>query len=206
MESSAARNYDRWGGQLASGLANLILGDIWSCIVTTSFGEAVVSTASASFGRTALTAMRTALIKEAVKGRKSCVINTSMEASLLGVDAFVLALNRGSANTITEGTLGRLLGMDIYVSDVIPTNSISLIGFGCGQDGIAFASRAIGSFIPTSDYEAVETLTEPETGMSFLYTRHWSRAQAKYFINLQSLYGYVAAVTRALKPIITTTT
>lgn len=206
MESNAAANYSRWGTQLASGLATLVLQDIWSCIVTTSFGEPVVTTASASFGRSALIAARAALVKEATKGSKSCVINTGMEASLLGVDAFVLALNRGGNNTIENGTLGRLFGMDIYVSDVIPTNSISLTGFCCGSDGIAFASRSIGDFIPTGDYEAVETLTDPETGLSFLYTRHWSRAAAKYFINLQCLYGYSAAVTRALKPFVTATT
>ncbi len=28
-----------------------------------------------------------------------------------------------------------------------------------------------------------------------LYSRHWSRAQAKWFLNLQCLYGYSKAVT-----------
>jgi hypothetical protein len=96
--------------------------------------------------------------------------------------------------------------MDIYSSDVLPSNSVSLVGFACGQDAIAVAMRNLGDYLPAGDYEAVEQFVDNETGISALYTRHWSRAQGKYFINLHCLYGYATAVTGALKVFTTPTT
>jgi hypothetical protein len=66
--------------------------------------------------------------------------------------------------------------------------------------------RNLGDYLPAGDYEAVEQFVDNETGISALYTRHWSRAQGKYFINLHCLYGYSTAVTGALKVFTTPTT
>ena len=149
---------------------------------------------------------RQALIAAGVRGDKSFVGNLNIESALLGDDKITLALNRGDDMAIKEGMLGRLLGMQIYSSDVLPSNSISLTGFACGRDAIAVAMRNLGDYLPAGDYEAVEQFVDNETGISALYTRHWSRAQGKYFINLHCLYGYATAVTGALKVFTTPTT
>jgi hypothetical protein len=122
-----------------------------------------------------------------------------IEAALLGDDKITLALNRGDNLAIKEGNLGRLLGMDIYSSDVLPLNGVSLAGFACGRDAIAIAMRNLGDYLPNEEYDAVEQFVDAESGISALYTRHWSRAQGKWFMNLHCLYGYTTAVTNALK-------
>jgi len=96
--------------------------------------------------------------------------------------------------------------MNVYASDIIPANSASIVGFACGQDGIAFASRALGQYLPNADFEAIEEMTDPESGLTALYTRHYSRASGTYFANMHMLYGYSVAVTNALKVFTTPTT
>lgn len=205
-ESSNAGRWERWAFQLGKSMATRVLTDVWGVLQTTNFGEAIITTASSYYARAQLIAARKALVQAGVRGPKTFVGNMDIEAALLGDDKLTLALNRGDDRAIKEGDLGRLLGMQIYGSDVLPTNSISLTGFCCGAEGIAFAMRNLGDYIPTGDYEAVEQMVDPETGISALYTRHWSRAQGKYFVNLHTLFGYSAAVTNAVKLFTTPTT
>jgi hypothetical protein len=206
LESSAARA-DRFTTQLAKSMANTVLTDIMSVITTVNFGEATTTTASANWGRPMLITARQALKAAGVPaGERTLVMSDSVETALLGDDKITLALNRGDAMAIKEGELGRLLGMDLYSSYMFPTNSISLNAFACGKDAVAVAFRRIADVLPDGEFEAVEEFTDDETGLSLLLTRHWSRAQAKWFVNMHCLYGYSKAVTKAMKLFHTATT
>ena len=205
-ESSNAGRWDKWAMQLGKSMAQTVLTDVWSVLLTTTFGAAVITTASANYTRTQIIEARKQLRAAGVRGDYSFIGNLAIEAGLLGDTNLVNYFNRGDTGAIKEGDLGRLFGMNVYSSDVLPSNSISLVGLCCGQEGIAFAMRDLGPYLPAGDYEAVETLTDDETGITALYTRHWSRAQGKYFINLHTLYGYSAAVTGAVKLFTTPTT
>lgn len=206
LESSAAGRVDAFSGQMAKSMAKMVLQDIMSVITIVNFGAAVITTASSNYARAQLIAARQAALDAGVDGDMSFVSNRVIESAFLGDDKITLALNRGDAMAIKEGNLGRLLGMDLYASSAFPTNSISLNGFVCGKEAIAVAFRQINQALPDGEFEAMETFIDDETGMSMLYTRHWSRAQAKWFINLHMLYGYSKAVTTALKVFTTPTT
>ena len=205
-ESSNAGRWDKWAYQLGKSMAQTVLTDIWSLLLTTNFGAAVITTASANYTRTQLIEARRQLKIAGVRGNYSFIGNSVIEGGLLGDTNIVNALNRGDTTAIKNGDLGMLFGLQTYMSDVIPSNSISLTGFACGQEGIAFAMRDLGNYLPSGDYEAVEQMVDDETGITALYTRHWSRAQGKYFANLHCLYGYSAAVTGAVKLFTTPTT
>lgn len=198
-ESSNVGRWDQYAMQLGKSMAETVLKDIWSVLLTTNFGEAIIITAPANYARAQLIEARKQLLKAGVRGDKTFLVDMDAEAALLGDDKITLALNRGDSMAIKEGNLGRLMGMNIFSSDVLPLNAISLCGFACGKNAIAVAMRSLGNFLPTGDYEAVETYTDDETGISALYTRHWSRAQGKYFANLHMLYGYTTAVTGEMK-------
>jgi hypothetical protein len=199
-ESSNVGRWDQYAMQLGKSMAETVLKDIWSLLLTTNFGAAIITTAVANYDRAELIEARKQLLKAGVRGEKTFLGDMDVEAALLSDTNLVLALNRGDAGrTITEGNLGRLFGMNILSSDVLPLNSISLCGFACGKNAIAVAMRSLGNFLPTGDYEAVEQYTDDETGISALYTRHWSRAQGKYFANLHCLYGYSVAVTTEMR-------
>ena len=198
-ESSNAGRWDKWANQLGKSMAQAVLTDIWSLLTTSNFGAAVITTASANYTRTQLIEARRQLKIAGVRGNYSFLGNSVIEGALLGDTNIVNALNRGDNTAIKNGDLGMLFGLQTYMSDVLPSNSISLTGFACGQEAIAFAMRDLGNYLPAGDYEAVEQMVDDETGISALYTRHWSRAQGKYFANLHCLYGYSTAVTGAMK-------
>lgn len=205
-DSSNARRLDAFGMQLANATANKLLQDVFSVLTTTNFGAAVLTTASANYSRTQLIEARKQMIAAGVRGQKAFVGNLGVEAALLSDTNITLALNRGDSNAIKEGTLGKLFGMDIYGTDVLPTNSISLIGFCAGQEGVAVAMRNLGNYLPQEEYSAFEQYVDADSGISMLYTRHWNRSSGKWFINTHVLFGYSAAVTGAVKLFTTPTT
>lgn len=205
-ESSNAGRWDKWAFQLGKSMATAVLTDVWSLLLTTNFGAAVITTASANYTRTQLIEARRQLKIAGVRGNYSFLGNSVIEGGLLGDTNIVNALNRGDTTAIKNGDLGMLFGLQTYMSDVLPSNSISLTGFACGQEGIAFAMRDLGNYLPAGDYEAVEQMVDDETGITALYTRHWSRAQGKYFANLHCLYGYSVGVSSAMKLFTTPTT
>lgn len=198
-DSSNARKLEQFGSQLAQATANKLLQDVFSVLTTTNFGAAILTTASSSYARAQLITARQKLLQSGVRGNKCFVVNTDVEAALLGDDKITLALNRGDNMAIKEGMLGRLLGMDIYSSDVLPTNSISLIGFCGGSEGVAVAMRNVGNYLPSEEYAAFENFVDSDSGISMLYTRHWNRSSGRWFINSHVLFGYSAAVTGAIK-------
>lgn len=206
LESTAAGRIDAHTKQLAKSIAKTVLTDIMSVITTVNFGEANTTTTSSIWARPMLIEARKAALTAGIDSDLSLVANRLVEAALLGDDKITLALNRGDAMAIKEGHLGHLMGMDIYASSMFPTNSISLNAFICGKDALAVAFRRIADVLPDGEFEAIEEMTDDETGLSMLYTRHWSRAQAKWFINMHCLYGYSKAVTLALKMFHTATT
>lgn len=205
-DSSNASRIDRFGTQLANATANKLLQDVFSVITTTNFGAAVLTTASANYGRTQLIEARKQLISAGVRGQKAFVGNLSVEAAMLGDTNITLALNRGDSMAIKEGMLGRLMGLDIYSTDVLPTNSISLVGFCAGQEAVAVAMRNLGNYLPQEEYSAFEQFTDADSGISMLYTRHFNTASGTHHINTHVLFGYSAAVTGALKVFTTPTT
>jgi len=205
-ESSNAGRWDKWAYQLGKSMGTTVLADIWSLLTTSNFGSAIITTASANYTKTQLIEARKVLKQAGARGEYSFVGNMVIEGALLGDTNLVNYFNRGDVSAIKEGDLGRLFGMNVYASDIIPANSASIVGFACGQDGIAFASRALGQYLPNADFEAIEEMTDPESGLTALYTRHYSRASGTYFANMHMLYGYSVAVTNSLKVFTTPTT
>jgi hypothetical protein len=203
-EAAAGSNTDAFAYQMASSHARRMLSHLFSAITTGSFGTAAVSTVIANYDRDVLPLIRKAHVNAGVRGPMALVINPDVEANFLSDNNLTLALNRGNANTMTEGVLGKLYGYDIYSAPELGTNSISLVGFATGRNAMAVAFRGLGDLLPAEEYAAVETMTDAESGFSMVYTRHWSRAQGKWFLNLRSLFGFANAVTNELKLLVRT--
>lgn len=205
-DSANAGNYDAFAYQMGAALTTMIFQDIFSLFTVASFG-APTTTASANFKLDAITAVRVALnAKKCPRIGRSLILDDSVESGLFSDTNLVLAQNRASGGTINEGDLGRILGFDIYTPTAFPLNSISLIGIGVGKGAAAVAFRSLSGIVPDQEYAAAEILTDAQTGISALYTRHWSRAQAKWFMNMQALYGYAKALTLQGHMITTATT
>ena len=193
--SANAGNFDALAFQMSSSMASTVFQDILSVFTVTNYGVPT-TTASANFKLDAIAAVRTALnSKKCPRIGRSLILDAGVEAGIFSDTNIVLALNRGGSQTINEGDIGRLLGFDIYTPNSFPALGISLIGIGVGRGAAAVAFRGVQDLVPENDYVAREVLTDAETGISMLYTRHWSRAAGKFFCNLQALYGYAKAIT-----------
>lgn len=203
-ESTSASNFDAMAVQMASSHAERMLSHLFSAITTGSFGTAAVSTAIANYDRDVLPLIKKAHVQAGVRGPKALVINTDVEANFLSDSNLTLALNRGRPDTMDSGELGKLYGYDIFSTNELGTNSISLVGFATGRNAMAIAFRSLGDVVPDEEYAAIENITDDESGFSMLYTRHWSRAQGKWFINLRTLFGFANAVTNELKLLVRT--
>lgn len=205
-DSSNASNFDAFAYQMAAGLHTLVWQDVLSLFTVSAFG-APTTTASANFKLDAVSAVRVALNnKKCPKDMRTLILDDACEAGLFADTNVVLATNRGNGGTINDGNLGKLLGFDILTPTSFPTNSISLIGVAVRKGAAAVAFRSLAGLYPQEEYAAFELMTHNETGLTALYTRHWNRAAAKWFLNMQMLYGYSSAVTAQAHCITTATT
>jgi hypothetical protein len=71
------------------------------------------------------------------------VLDVSAEANALGLPAFQYYLNTGNTSVITEGQLGRKLGMDFYVDQQVPTQTAGTIT--TGLTAKAATAQAVGT-------------------------------------------------------------
>lgn len=199
LNSSAAK-IENFARQQGIALAKIVLQDIWSVITTTNFGAAVVTTAAANWSKTQVRAMRKQLSQSNVDlSMVSLVLDTETHDSLLGDSTINQAYAYGGAEAIREGRIPRLMGFNVYESNVIPLNSISLTAFACHPDAIAVAMRNINSVVPDGVYQGLETVTDPASGISMGYRRYYDGGTGKVYASVECLFGYAAGLTPGLK-------
>lgn len=180
----------------ASALVNRVWAKITSLVTSVNFGAIVTTLAAASWNITTIRKLRLTLEQRdaADDGMRSLFIPVEIEDALLGDTGINAAYAYGNAAAIQDGKVPKLLGLNVYALNQIPLNGISLVAWAQHRDAIAVAMRAK---IPqdTSDMIAFEVLTDPRSGFTFTYRRHYSRASGKHHINLECLFGMTQAVT-----------
>lgn len=187
---------DSFAMNAGAALAEAVLSDILSIFTTGSFGSASVTTAAANWTVAQARAVRLALNNNRAPRRgRSLIVNTTLEDALLGSTNVLQAYAYGGAEAIREGNVPRLVGFDVYGTDVVPLNGISLAGVGCTPDAVAVAVRAL---LPQAqgDLEAFEIVTDEQTGLTFGYRQHYNRKDGKVYGNFECLYGYAAGLTK----------
>jgi len=198
LNSSAAK-IDNMARQAGKSLAKMVLQDIWSVITTATFGAATVTTATANYNKDVLRTFRKALASNDVDmDMISWIGNVDCYDSLLSDDNIAHSNLYGGSEAIRDGNIPRVIGMDIYESNVIPLNSISLCAFATHPDAIAIAMRGFQDVVPSGAYEAFETATDDESGITMTYRRHYDPNVGKMYGNFECLFGYSAALTKGL--------
>jgi hypothetical protein len=179
----------------ASALVNRVWSRITSIITSVNFGAIVTTLAAASWTITQIRKLKLALEqRDASSDMRSLFIPVEVEDALLGDTGINAAYAYGNASAIQDGKVPKLLGMDVYALNQIPTNGISLVAWAQHRDAIAVAMRMKRPQAP-DDLLAYEELVDPRSGFSFTYRRHYSRASGKHHINLECLFGMTAALT-----------
>jgi hypothetical protein len=198
VSNSSAAVMDNLAIQAGEALARTVLQDIWSVITVANFGAAILTTAGANYTIAQIGALRRALVARNVPtDRLSFINNPDIFTGLLTSAGVAQALNYGGAEAVRDGQIPRLLGMDIYESNIIPANAMTnLGGFVAHPDAIAIAMRYLEPQA-AGEYLAAEQVTA-SNGITMGYRRHFNAATGRHFANFECLFGFTPALTLGL--------
>jgi hypothetical protein len=184
--------------QQGRALARKCIGNIFGLLSITNFGAAAATAVSiADTGLTQIrNARKTMVDRQVPMDRLSLVSNSELFNALLSDTNISQAFQYGGAEAVREGRIPRLLGMDVYETNALPLGgTLSLIGFLAHPDAIAIAIRNLQPQDGGDSYLAVETVTDPETGLGFTYRRHFNPGRGKHYANVECLFGFTTALT-----------
>jgi hypothetical protein len=202
FSKSSVAEITKFARQQGKALAQAVLEDVYSAFVTTASSAAQFAatlTNLSAFTITNARSLRKALSDAKVpQTDRNLILNTTLYDSLLSQSGLLDASAFGARDTIADGRVPRILGMNVYESLVLPTNSISLSGIAVHPNAMAVAIRALAPQEP-SEYIAAETVTDPQTGISMSYRRHYSTATGRSFVSMECVYGYARGITAAAK-------
>jgi hypothetical protein len=202
FSKSSVAEITKFARQQGKALAQAVLEDVYSAFLTTAGGAARFSatlTNLSAFTITNARSLRKALSDAKVpQTERNLILNTALYDSLLSQSGLLDASAFGARDVIADGRVPRVLGMNVYESLVLPTNSISLSAVAVHPNAMAVAIRALAPQEP-SEYIAAQTVTDPETGISMSYRRHYSTATGRSFVSMECVYGYSAGLTGAAK-------
>jgi len=199
---SSAADVVKFANQQGRALALAVIQDVMSVFVTTASSAAQFSasiTSASSFTITNARTLRKALTDDkAPMMDRNLILNSALYDSLLSQPGLLDASQFGARDTIVDGRVPKVLGMNVYESIIMPSNSITLSGLAVHQNAVAIAVRAVESQAP-GEYLAAQTITDPVTGLSISYRRFYMPNTGKHYVSFSSLYGYARAITAAAK-------
>jgi hypothetical protein len=190
--ASSRANLESFGFQAGAALGLLVFQDVWTLVTTGNFSLAT-SVSVVDFGIAQIRAGRLMLGQNKVPAfGRACILDVEPYDNLLGISNFLQVNLSGSNETLREGRVGRALGLDFYESNGLPgTNSVmGLIGH---PQAIAVAMRYLMPQRPEAYIDA-RPVTDPETGLTFGFRRHYDPNTGTEYVNLEANYGYAVGI------------
>lgn len=193
---SSLAQLERFGFQQGAALAIAVLQDICSLWTTATANFALATAVSVvDFGIAQIRAGRLLL-----SGASKCPVNNRVMIldvdpfdNLLGISNFIQVNLAGSNETLRDGRIGKVLGLDVYETNGLPgTNSV--MGFIGHASAIAIAMRYLMPQ-PGHKYDMARPVADPETGAVFGLRAHYDENTGNRFINLEANYGYSVGIT-----------
>jgi hypothetical protein len=200
--NSSAVEVTKFARQAGKALAQSVLTTIYNLFVTTA-GSAAQYTATVT-GLSAFTLTNARALRKALSDEKApltdraLILNTTLYDSLLSQSGLLDAGQFGSRDAIADARVPRLLGMRVYESLILPTNSISLSAVAVHPNAVALAVRALEPQAP-GEYLAAQTVTDPETGLTIGIRRFYRPETGKHHLAFECLFGCSRAITGAAK-------
>ena len=175
--------------QQGKALGKLVLQTLWAGFLTTNFGEAVASGVVTAFGKTKINDARRRIVQRNVPtDMLSLIVNPVVHQALLDDSNITQAYAFGGPEAIREARIPRLLGMDVFESTVLASNSISLVGMLVHPDSLAIALRALQPQRPEA-YSRVQVATDDESGISMTYREHFNPGRGRLYASMECVFG-----------------
>ncbi len=197
--SSSHVNLESFGMQAGAALGLLVFQDVFTLVTTGNFSLAT-AVSVVDFGIAQIRAARLALSVDKVPmmGR-SLILDVNPFDNLLGISNFIQVNLSGSQETLQDGRIGRVLGLDVYETNAMAgTNSVmGLIGH---PNAIAVAAR----YLQPQDgntYADARPVTDPDTGLTVGFRRHYDNNTGTAYVNIECNYGYSVGISNGARVI-----
>lgn len=187
---SSSSDLRRFAVAQSQAIAKKILTDAWGLVVAAKYSTKVTKALNA-FSSADVRAMRVSMNKANVPvSDRSLILNPDYADVLVGDTTIVTAsaLHYGSADVIQNGRIPKYLGFQLHESNLVPANGENLVGFAAHPSAMAIAIRPLQPQIP-GQYLESRIVTEPKTGISLGYRRHYSAAKGTHFVTFEAVYG-----------------
>jgi hypothetical protein len=172
--------------------------NLFNSLTVASYGNpAATAVTIGGTGIKQISDARTALMKRQVPmDQISLIANADLHNALERDPNISQAFQYGGAEAIREGRIPRLLGMDVYNTNLTTIGaSLSIVGFLAHPDAVAVAVRTLQPQDAGDSYLAVDTVIDEETGLGFTYRRHFNPGKGRHFASIECLFGFAAALT-----------
>lgn len=93
----------------------------------------------------------------------------------------------GGQGVITENQIPKIAGMSVYEVTDMPGNSINLVGFAGGKQGIILAARVPA--VPDGFPGEITNVTDPETGFTLQLRKWYSADDGKHYLSMGAMWG-----------------
>lgn len=198
MESSAA-SLSIFAGQMGAAVAAKVIEGVFSKITKANYPSTLSATAGMSM-------MQLLSLARAKFGDLKVPLNnrvyfpTPAAYMALAEDTSVQvasALAYGGTEYVRDGIIPRLLGFDLVESTILPASSAAPNGFIVHPAALAVATRAVIPSDPKG-YLDCRTVTDPDTGITMSYRRHYASSAGKHFMTFECYYGSAVGLKDAL--------
>jgi len=196
--NSSAVALSRFGAQKGFQLGKKVLQDILSLVTIANYGAPVFTGAASTFDGDDVADIRNAAIDNDIAAETaSLVIDNAYHTALLK-DANLRGANiYGNTGIIQDGTIPRLFGLGgLYESNLIPANSINLVGFIANPNAIVAAMRYL-SPVGGGDYLTANSVSN-DSGMVLGYREWYDNDAGQLRAVIEASYGYAVGDANAI--------
>lgn len=194
MESSSA-DLNIFASQMGNAVASKVITGVFSNITKANYPATLAATAGMSM-MDLLTLARAKFGELKVPLTNRVYFPSVSAYTALAKDSSVQvasALAYGGTEYVRDGLIPRLLGFDIIESTILPASSAAPNGFVVHPSALAVATRAV---VPsdTKGYLDCRTVTDPDTGITMSYRRHYASGAGKHFMTFECYYGAAVGI------------
>lgn len=194
MESSSA-SLSIFAGQMGNAVAAKVIGGVFAKITKTNYPATLAATAGMSvmdlltLARAKFGELKVPLNHRAYFPSPPAYMALAKDNSVQVASALVY----GGTEYVRDGLIPRLLGFDLFESSVLPSSAAAPNGFVVHPSAMAVATRAV---IPsdTKGYLDSRTVTDPDTGITMSYRRHYASGAGKHFMTFECYYGAATGI------------
>lgn len=178
---------------------NSMVDALMALVVNSEFGNVSTVTAT-NFGADDVATLAGDLTTLNVpKDERALIIKPAYYASLAQDNAIQASYASTLDDSIRNHSVPRVHGFNVYEYSDIPSNSENLEGFACGPEALLIAARQPA--IPQNWAGAVESVTDPDSGLTIQLRSWYEGTQGKQLITATTIFGVLVG-SNSLKRIV----